>query len=93
MTIRLTKNVGGKLMEWETRLVEAQGFASDGKQYYYVEGLYPSFENVLSSGNAENRTVYYLVERDGDSVKFYALSAVTEQRVDHKEIQWLLSDD
>lgn len=85
MTIRLTKNVGGKLMEWETRLVEAQGFASDGKQYYYVEGLYPSFENVLSSGNAENRTVYYLVERDGDSVKFYALSAVTEQRVDHKE--------
>ena len=85
MTIRLTKNVGGKLMEWETRLVEAQGFAPDGKQYYYVEGLYPSFENVLSSGNAENRTVYYLVERDGDSVKFYALSAVTEQRVDHKE--------
>ena len=85
MTIRLTKNVGGKQIEWETRLVEAQGFAPNGKQYYYVEGLYPSFENVLSSGNAENRTVYYLVERDEDSVKFYALSAVTEQRVDHKE--------
>ena len=72
-------------MEWETRLVQAQGFAPDGKQYYYVEGLYPSFENVLSSGSAEDRTVYYLVERDGNSVKFYALSAVTEQRVDHKE--------
>ena len=85
MTIRLTKNVGGKQIEWETKLVEATELASNGKQYYYVEGLYPSFENVLSSGSAEDRTVYYLVERDGDSVKFYALSPVTEQRVDHKE--------
>ena len=71
MTVRLTRSLqnGTVVQEWETKLVKST-MTSGSKEYYYLEGLQPTVNNVV---NDSSGTVYYIIEHDTASktVKFY----------------------